>query len=37
MKSTSWQRTMLEKTQYGYKDWYFRQPDPLYYLERDAV
>jgi nitrogenase molybdenum-iron protein alpha chain len=36
MKSESWQKTMLEKTQFGYKDWFFKQPDPLYYLEKDA-
>lgn len=37
MKSISWQKTMLEKTEYGYKDWYFKQPDPLYYLEKDTA
>ncbi len=36
LKSDSWQKTMVHNTEIGYKDWYFKQPDPLYYLERDA-
>jgi nitrogenase molybdenum-iron protein alpha chain len=34
LKNKSYQKTMKEKTATGYKDWYFEQPDPLYFLEK---
>jgi len=36
-KSSSWQKTMMAKTKTGIKDWYFKQPNPLYYLEEEEV
>ncbi|PWB49669.1 MAG: nitrogenase [Candidatus Methanoperedenaceae archaeon] len=36
-KSSSWQKTMLNKTENEYKDWYFKQPNPLYYLQDEKA
>jgi nitrogenase molybdenum-iron protein alpha chain len=36
-KSNSWQKTMMAKTKTGIKDWYFKQPNPLYYLEEEEA
>jgi nitrogenase molybdenum-iron protein alpha chain len=35
LKSNAFQRTMLEKTENSYKDWWYRQPDPLHYLIKE--
>ena len=34
--SKSFQKTMLAKTQDSYKDWWYKQPDPLHYLKKEA-
>jgi len=34
LKSTSLQKTLLTKTGDSYKDWWYEQPDPLYYLNK---
>ena len=34
LKNKSYQKTLSEKTPRSYKDWWYEQPDPLYYLER---
>lgn len=36
-KSTSLQRTMKEKTQDGYKSWYYEQENPLYFIDNDEA
>lgn len=36
LKSTSFQKTMLEKTKDSYKGWWYNQPDPLYFLQKEA-
>ncbi|HEY3362881.1 MAG TPA: nitrogenase component 1 [Methanosarcina sp.] len=36
LKSGSFQKVMLEKTRDSYKDWWYQQPDPLYYLQKEA-
>jgi nitrogenase molybdenum-iron protein alpha chain len=33
-KNKSYQKTLSEKTERSYKDWWYEQPDPLYYLEK---
>ncbi|HEY0196710.1 MAG TPA: nitrogenase component 1 [Methanobacterium sp.] len=33
-KNKSYQKTLSEKTPKSYKDWWYEQPDPLYYLEK---
>lgn len=33
-KNKSYQKTLSEKTPRSYKDWWYKQPDPLYYLEK---
>ncbi|MDR3222797.1 MAG: nitrogenase [Methanobrevibacter sp.] len=33
-KNRSYNKTLSEKTEKSYKDWWYEQPDPLYYLER---
>jgi nitrogenase molybdenum-iron protein alpha chain len=33
-KNKSYQKTLSEKTPKSYKDWWYKQPDPLYYLEK---
>jgi len=35
LKSHSYQRTMLEKTRSTYKDWWYKQPNSLYYLKAE--
>jgi nitrogenase molybdenum-iron protein alpha chain len=35
LKSHSYQRTMKEKTQSTYKDWWYKQPNSLYYLKAE--
>jgi nitrogenase molybdenum-iron protein alpha chain len=35
LKSHSYQRTMKEKTLGTYKDWWYKQPNSLYYLEAE--
>jgi len=34
LKNTSYQRIMTERNETAYKDWYFQQPDPLYFAEK---
>ncbi|MFA6372827.1 MAG: nitrogenase component 1 [Methanothrix sp.] len=36
LKSVSFQRTMLAKTRDSYRDWWYDQPNPLHYLEKEA-
>lgn len=36
LKSESFQKTMLAKTRDSYRDWWYQQPDPLHYLEKEA-
>lgn len=36
LKSGSFQKAMLEKTRDSYRDWWYQQPDPLYYLQKEA-
>jgi nitrogenase molybdenum-iron protein alpha chain len=36
LKSKSFQKTMLAKTQDSYKDWWYEQPNPLHYLKKEA-
>lgn len=33
-KNRSYHKTLSEKTPRSYKDWWYEQPDPLYYLEK---
>jgi nitrogenase molybdenum-iron protein alpha chain len=33
-KNKSYQKTLSEKTPKSYNDWWYEQPDPLYYLEK---
>jgi nitrogenase molybdenum-iron protein alpha chain len=33
-KNRSYNKTLSEKTEKSYKDWWYEQPDPLYYLEK---
>ena len=33
-KNKSYQKTLSEKTPKSYKDWWYEQPDPLYYVEK---
>jgi nitrogenase molybdenum-iron protein alpha chain len=35
LKSGSFQKAMLEKTRDSYRDWWYQQPDPLYYLQKE--
>ncbi len=35
LKSHSYQRTMLAKTKSTYKDWWYQQPNSLYYLQSE--
>jgi len=35
LKSGSFQKTMLEKTRDSYRDWWYQQSDPLYYLQKE--
>ncbi|KZX15082.1 nitrogenase component 1 [Methanobrevibacter filiformis] len=34
-KNRSYQKVLSEKTERSYKDWWYEQPDPLYYLEKE--
>ena len=36
LKSNSFQKTMLAKTQDSYKNWWYEQPNPLHYLKKEA-
>ena len=36
LKSVSFQKTMLEKTKDSYREWWYKQPDPLHYLQKEA-
>jgi len=36
LKSTSLQRNLKAKTSDSYKDWWYEQPNPLYYLNKDT-
>ena len=37
LKSRSFQRTMLAKTDDTYKEWWYKQENPLYYLDKEEV
>ncbi|MGI5938431.1 MAG: nitrogenase, partial [Methanoculleus thermophilus] len=34
LKSRSFQKTLKEKTKDSYRDWWFKQSNPLYYMKR---
>ncbi len=34
-KNKSFQQTMLDKTEDSYKPWFYEQPDPLYYTQKE--
>ncbi len=36
LKSVSFQKTMLAKTKDSYKEWWYKQPDPLHYLQKEV-
>ncbi len=36
LKSSAFQKTLKEKTADSYKEWFYAQPDPLYYLIKEA-
>jgi nitrogenase molybdenum-iron protein alpha chain len=36
-KTQSFQRTMMEKTKNTYKEWWFQQPNPLFYVDTEAA
>ncbi len=36
LKNKSFETTMKEKTTDSYKDWWYEQPDPLYYLDKET-
>jgi nitrogenase molybdenum-iron protein alpha chain len=36
LKNKSYQKTMHDKTKNTYKDWWYKQPDPLYYLAKEG-
>ncbi len=37
LKSQSFQRTMLAKTDDAYKEWWYKQENPLYYLDKEEA
>jgi nitrogenase molybdenum-iron protein alpha chain len=36
LKNKSFETNMKEKTSDTYKDWWYEQPDPLYYLDKES-
>jgi nitrogenase molybdenum-iron protein alpha chain len=37
LKSTSFQKTLKEKTKDSYRDWWFKQGNPLYYMKPESI
>jgi nitrogenase molybdenum-iron protein alpha chain len=37
LKSRSFQRTMLAKTEDSYKEWWYKQDNPLFYLDKEEA